>query len=273
MGDRSAADVCREAGIPAPAFSSIRAGKNPLIERAARIAAAVGLELFVRRQCEVIDERSLHIAIEWEGGRDVGLDLQSGDAAELAARLARAYSNFSAALEPDVTGDPDMLYGMTLKWLETGVLAPVYKHEDKAGFGSRPTTMLTAKVFRKAVENALGGRSASALCGAAGLQANAIAELRKKKRPALERAVAIAAAVGLELCVRRKGEVIDFRPLHLAIEWERLPGPTLDLNVFGSVVIARRLVKTYTRMAESFEARLQADPDVVFNLLHQELFK
>ena len=273
MGDRSAADVCRQAGIPAPAFSSIRSGKKPLLDRAARVAAAVGLELFVRRHGEVIDERSLHIAIEWEGGRDVGLDLQSGDAAELAARLARAYSYFSAALEPDVTGDPDMLYGMTLKWLETGVLAPVYRHEDKAGFGSLRFTMLTTKVFRKAVENALGSRSAAKLSRAAGLPVNTISGLRKKNKPTLDRAVAIAAAVGLDLCVRRKGEVIDFRPLHLAIEWERLPGPTLDTSVFSSLVIARRLVATYTRMAKSFDAHLLADPDVVFNLLHQELFK
>lgn len=111
--------------------------------------------------------------------------------------------------------------------------------------------MLTLETFLKKIAGAKGDRSDAAVSEAAGLQSQAVAAMRRGKVPSLERAAAIADAVGLELVVRAKGEAINLFALRLAM-----------LNVFVSHpmesydpidYLARRLVKEYPRFSKTLE--------------------
>ena len=78
--------------------------------------------------------------------------------------------------------------------------------------------MLTFDVFRAILEAALANKSAVAISRSAGLSERAIADIRHGSLPNLERASRLLDALGLELHVRRKGEVIDKEALNDAIQ-------------------------------------------------------
>ena len=64
LGGRSAAELCRKAGLPANALSDIRRGKQPTWDRAAKIAEALDLELHIRPKGEIVNMDGLRAAAE-----------------------------------------------------------------------------------------------------------------------------------------------------------------------------------------------------------------
>ena len=77
--------------------------------------------------------------------------------------------------------------------------------------------MLSVATFLESIDRARDRRSDKEIGLAAGLTGNAVAQMRAGKVPSLERAARVADVVGLELCLRRKGEPIDPLALHLCI--------------------------------------------------------
>ena len=79
--------------------------------------------------------------------------------------------------------------------------------------------MLGFENFRQIIETSLAGRSAASVCREAGLPENAISLLRhpRNRMPSLDRASRLLDALGLELHVRRKGEIFDKGALESAI--------------------------------------------------------
>ena len=62
-GRRADVEVSRSAGLPSNTLSAMRGGRIPSLERAARVADAVELELVVRRKGETIDQLAVELAI------------------------------------------------------------------------------------------------------------------------------------------------------------------------------------------------------------------
>ena len=90
-GRRSDQEISRAAGLPSNAMARLRADNTPSLERAARLADVVGLELVMRPKGEAIDPFALRVAVLMQlvlapGGDEIG---ELADAA--AARLERAY--------------------------------------------------------------------------------------------------------------------------------------------------------------------------------------
>ena len=77
--------------------------------------------------------------------------------------------------------------------------------------------MTILEMLRRAVEIALGRRSAEGVAIGNGLPRKAVVGLLEGRAPGLGRAGEIADALGLELRVHRKGEPLDLHALQLAI--------------------------------------------------------
>ena len=83
--------------------------------------------------------------------------------------------------------------------------------------GDTILAMMTLATFLEHIDRASGKRSDNEISRAAGLAGNALARIREDKVPSLERAARLADAVGLELCLRRKGEALDLLALRYGI--------------------------------------------------------
>lgn len=101
--------------------------------------------------------------------------------------------------------------------------------------------MITTDDLLKILDAAKGRCSDAELSRRAELPIKAVAGLREGKKPSLERAAALADAVGLELVVRRKGEDIDPLVLRVAL------AKTLALTEEG---VEEALLETFARMLE-----------------------
>ena len=77
--------------------------------------------------------------------------------------------------------------------------------------------MINVATFLDSIDRARDRRTDKEISRAAGLTGNAVAQMRAGKVPSLERAARVADVVGLELCLRRKGEPIDLFALHLCV--------------------------------------------------------
>ena len=77
--------------------------------------------------------------------------------------------------------------------------------------------MMDVAAFLDSIDRARDRRTDKEISRAAGLTGNALAQMRVGKVPSLERAARVADVVGLELCLRRKGEPIDLLALHLCV--------------------------------------------------------
>lgn len=109
------AEIDRDAGLGTGAMSNLRRGTSPALDRAAQLAAAVGLELRVHRNDEPIDPRALHIAIEEVRWLNCGGDLNSIDSDHLANTLAGYYELYERMLSPEATNDPEGSYRRLLE--------------------------------------------------------------------------------------------------------------------------------------------------------------
>lgn len=119
--------------------------------------------------------------------------------------------------------------------------------------------------FRSAVERALAGRAASRVAKDAGLPSQAIATILEGRDPLLPRAAEVAEALGLELCVRRKGEALNPHALRLALMSIFVNVPGEDPN--RGDYLARRLVDAYPRMLAVFDVTPPEQWDVVIQAL------
>ena len=105
--------------------------------------------------------------------------------------------------------------------------------------------------FRKAVEIALGRRSAEGAATSGGLPRKAIVSLMEGRAPGLGRAGEIADALGLELRVHRKGEALDLHALQLAL------AVTLLSGTWGEAAKSTNLpIDSVMKSAEVFGAML-----------------
>ena len=106
--------------------------------------------------------------------------------------------------------------------------------------------------FRNAVRRALGGRTANRAAKEAGLPQRAIATVLDGGDPLLSRGAEIAEAVGLELCIRRKGEPLNPHALRLALMsiFVRVPGEKPERGDY----LVDRLLSAYPPMLRVFEA-------------------
>ena len=129
--------------------------------------------------------------------------------------------------------------------------------------------------FRKAVEVALGGRAATRVAVEAGLPRRSIATILEKHDPGLSRAAEVAQALGLELCVRRKGAPLDewsFKTAAHAAFAAQLSRfdfeGASEKDVVNTLRFAARLLRTlpaiYAGVSESFSPAECADPDVAY---------
>ena len=108
----------------------------------------------------------------------------------------------------------------------------------------------------------------------AGLTANAVAQMRAGKVPSLERAARVADVVGLELCLRRKGETISPWALRLALESflrhrHKAGGAspmTEDEVAEGAERLAGFLIQLYGPFAEVFDPSTCDDPEDLFRI-------
>ena len=111
MGGKSAVSVARSAGLPDNAIAAMRKGRTPSLERAARLADAVELELYIRRKGEVFNKAglesliqfilSLHPAIEREFAQRVSED------PDFLALAAVTYTYFASQSDPVEAAHPD----------------------------------------------------------------------------------------------------------------------------------------------------------------------
>ena len=82
--------------------------------------------------------------------------------------------------------------------------------------------MLTTDAFLEIIDAAKGRTPDSELSRNAGLAPRAVRGIREGKKPSLDRAAALADALGLEIAVRVKGELVD--PLALAMGFVSMLG-------------------------------------------------
>ena len=120
-GRRSDQDISRAAGLTSNAMARMRSGKVPSLERAARVADVVGLELFIRRKGETISPWALRLAVELllrpASERSGALPVTEADLTKradfLAARLILAYGPFAELFDPSACDDPEEQYRVT----------------------------------------------------------------------------------------------------------------------------------------------------------------
>lgn len=132
--------------------------------------------------------------------------------------------------------------------------------------------MMNVATFLDCIDNVRGPRSDKDISQAAGLSGNAVAAMRAGKVPSLERAARVAEVVGLEVCLRRKGETVSPWALRLALETlfyrmnviEGTP-PAADAGVpKRAEVMAAYLIRAYGLFAELFDPSACDDPEDVF---------
>lgn len=136
--------------------------------------------------------------------------------------------------------------------------------------------MMDVETFLDCIDNARGSRSDKDISQAAGLSGNAVAAMRAGKIPSLERAARLADVVGLEVCLRRKGETISPWALRLAIELvfhriDKIDGApaAADAGVpERAEALAMYLIRTYGPIAEMFDPSACDDPEYTFHVAH-----
>ena len=134
--------------------------------------------------------------------------------------------------------------------------------------------MMNVAVFLQSIDNARGRRSDKEISQAAGLSGNAVAAMRAGKVPSLERAARVAEVVGLELCLRWKGEAISPWALRLALEllFRHLgksgaaPALTEDQVIACAEKLASGLIPAYGPFAELFDPSTCDDPEEQFRV-------
>ena len=136
--------------------------------------------------------------------------------------------------------------------------------------------MMNVETFLDCIDNARGSRSDKDISQAAGLSGNAVAAMRAGKVPSLERAARLADVVGLEVCLRRKGETISPWALRLALELvfrrvNKIDGasPATDAGVPARAeALAMYLIRVYGPFAEMFDPSACDDPEYMFHIAH-----
>lgn len=136
--------------------------------------------------------------------------------------------------------------------------------------------MMNVETFLDCIDNARGSRSDKDISQAAGLSGNAVAAMRAGKVPSLERAARLADVVGLEVCLRRKGETISPWALRLALETlfyhiNMIDGapPAADARVPARAeASAMYLVRAYGPFAEMFAPSACDDPERMFHVAY-----
>ena len=129
--------------------------------------------------------------------------------------------------------------------------------------------------FRKAVEVALDGRAATRVALEAGLPRQSIATILEGTDPGVSRAAKVAQALGLELCVRRKGALLDewsFKTAAhaaFAAQLSRFDFEGVsEKDAVNTLRFAARMLRTlpaiYAGVSESFSPAECADPDVAY---------
>ena len=134
--------------------------------------------------------------------------------------------------------------------------------------------MISVATFLKSIDCARGSRSDKEISRAAGLSGNAVAAMRAGKVPSLERAARVADVVGLELCLRRKGETISPWALRLTLETllrhsHKVGGAspmTEDELAEGAEHVAKFLNQLYVPFAELFDPSTCDDPEEQFRV-------
>ena len=137
--------------------------------------------------------------------------------------------------------------------------------------------MMNVETFLDCIDNARGSRSDKDISQAAGLSGNAVAAMRAGKVPSLERAARLADVVGLEMCLRRKGETISPWAVRLAFELvfrriDKIDGapPAADAGVSERAeALAMYLIRTYGPFAEMFDPSACDDPERMFHIAHR----
>ena len=135
--------------------------------------------------------------------------------------------------------------------------------------------MMNVAAFLRSIDNARGRRSDKEISQAAGLSGNAVAAMRAGKVPSLERAARVAEVVGLELCLRRKGEAISPWALRLALEvyFRRLQEvagapPSTESDIVGRAeTMSTYLGALYKPLAGAFDPSECDDPDGSFAVM------
>ena len=135
--------------------------------------------------------------------------------------------------------------------------------------------MMNVATFLQSIDNARGRRSDKEISQAAGLSGNAVAAMRAGKVPSLERAARVAEVVGLELCLRRKGEAISPWALRLALEvyFRRLQEvagtpPLTESDIAGRAeTLSAHLEALYKPLAGAFDPSECDDPDGSFAVM------
>lgn len=135
--------------------------------------------------------------------------------------------------------------------------------------------MMDVATFLQSIDNARGRRSDKEISQAAGLSGNAVAAMRAGKVPSLERAARVAEVVGLELCLRRKGEAISPWALRLALEvyFRRLQEvadtpPLTESDIAGRAeTMSAYLGALYEPLAGAFDPSECDDPDGSFAVM------
>ncbi|MCE2493521.1 MAG: hypothetical protein J4F40_13090 [Alphaproteobacteria bacterium] len=136
--------------------------------------------------------------------------------------------------------------------------------------------MMNVATFLDCIDNVRGPRSDKDISQAAGLSGNAVAAMRAGKVPSLERAARVAEVVGLEVCLRRKGETVSPWALRLAIELlfrriNKIDGasPAVDAEVpERAEALAAYLIRAYGPFAELFDPSACDDPEEMFRVAH-----
>ena len=132
--------------------------------------------------------------------------------------------------------------------------------------------MMNVAAFLDSIDRARGRRTDKEISRAGGLTGNALAQMRAGKVPSLERAARVADVVGLELCLRRKGEPIDLLALHLCVLRAFMFAPGS-----GGVKEAEALISLVAKSYEGWEkVFLTIPPDqrqAVFDLSQKALLE
>lgn len=143
-GKRSDNEISRAAGLTSNAIAAMRKGKVPSLERAARVADVVGLELVARPKGEVINLHALQLSMatvllsgSWGDsarGGQLPIDAVLKPVETFGMMLAGAYRHLEPGFRPPECDDPAEHYREMVKVLglyHRLVQAPPTKAEEK----------------------------------------------------------------------------------------------------------------------------------------------
>ncbi|MDE0390983.1 MAG: hypothetical protein OXI57_02810 [Rhodospirillales bacterium] len=131
-GSRSDKEISQAAGLSGNAVAAMRAGKVPSLERAARVADVVDLELCLRRKGESISPWALRLTFEvflrhfrkGGGGSPITEDEIAARAEGMAKYVAQIYGPLATMFDPSECDEPEeqfrlaQVYGQFLKSAE-----------------------------------------------------------------------------------------------------------------------------------------------------------